>query len=145
MSRPPKVFVILFLLGLAVTGLPLPAQTLAQGRSERVDSNPVWSPDGTRIAFQSIPLDDYLAGVNAGADEYNFDIWVMNAAGTNQVNLTSESPRMDANPVWSPDASAIAFVSKRSGNFDIWVMGADGSNPTNLTPQNLGADVEPRW
>jgi len=40
-----------------------------------LDVGPEWSPDGSKIAFGS------------GAEE-KFDIWVMNADGSNKINLT---------------------------------------------------------
>jgi Tol biopolymer transport system component len=62
---------------------------------------PAWSPDGTRIAFMGGP---------DGPTEY--DIWVMNADGSNPVQLT-DSPGPDWWPAWSPDGTRIAFASVR--------------------------------
>ena len=61
------------------------------------------------------------------------DIWVMNADGSNPVNLTHDSA-VDGSPAWSPDGTRIAFSSNARGLFDIWVMNADGSDRVNLTP-----------
>jgi len=63
----------------------------------------------------------------------NYDIYVMNADGSNQTRLTSD-PAIDKNPTsWSPDGSMIAFCSERDGNSEIYTMNADGSNQTRLT------------
>jgi Tol biopolymer transport system component len=100
------------------------------------DSDPVWSPDGTKIAFTST--------------QHGRDIWVMNADGVNadgtgQTRLTAD-PASDWMPAWSPGGTKIAFVSDRepAGNFEIYVMNADGMGKHNLT--NNGAyDRDPAW
>ncbi len=86
-------------------------------------SFPAWSPDGERIAFTS-------NGEFNG--RFYFDIYVMNADGSDQTNLTN-SQADDMLPVWSPDGTRIAFASDRDRNFDIYVMNADGSGLTRLT------------
>lgn len=70
----------------------------------------------------------------------NSEIYVMNADGTNQTNLT-HNPAPDFEPVFSPDGTRIAFSSYRDGNPEIYVMRADGTNQTRLT--NSGYDVQP--
>ena len=42
------------------------------------------------------------------------DIWVMNADGSAQTNLTN-TPGNDLNPTWSPDGTRLAFDSDRDG------------------------------
>ena len=96
---------------------------------------PSWSPDGTKIAFANgVPSFGPVS-----------DIYVMNADGSNPINLTQGIGR-NANPVWSPDSSKIAF--ERHDSFgtpsEIYVMNADGSNPVNLT-QNPAHDRFPSW
>jgi len=75
---------------------------------------PAWSPDGTKLAFVS---------TRTGAPE----IWVMNADGSDQRQLTLGGGAML--PAWSPDSSQIAC----SVRGQIWVIGADGSYPRQLT------------
>ena len=60
------------------------------------------------------------------------EIFVMNADGTNQTQLTSNLFR-DIHPVWSPNGRKIAFMSTRHGDEEIWVMDADGAHQTQLT------------
>ena len=97
--------------------------------------HPVWSPDGTRIAF-------YAHGATCG----RVNIWVMNADGSNQVQLTNMTTGAAFDPAWSPDGRLIAFarVSGSTDQPDIWVMNADGSNPVQLTT-DPAADIQPSW
>jgi dipeptidyl aminopeptidase/acylaminoacyl peptidase len=95
------------------------------------DTTPAWSPDGSKIAFVSN---------RSGA----FNIWVMNADGSEPTQLTNQSGA-DAEPAWSPDGSKIVFSSQRdSASGEIYVMNADGSSPTRLT-QNTAIDRTPAW
>lgn len=82
------------------------------------DEHPDWSPNGTKIAYQSIR--PYL----------DWEIIVMNADGSNPQTL-SNNRGSDTQPVWSPDGRHIAFISKRMENtcrHGIFIMNADGSN-----------------
>ena len=80
-------------------------------------------------------------------------IYVMNADGSNQVNL-SQNDFNDSQPAWAPDGLHIAFTSQREGNNEICVMNADGSNQMCLTHQptpgrkadpRLPQDYSPTW
>jgi Tol biopolymer transport system component len=129
-----------------------------------------WSPDGEKLAFQSI-------------EDGNYEIYIVNKDGSNLTNLTRNS-LADINPVWSPDSSKLAF--SRNGNIfitditnkkckqittsqnfedepswsadgsqiaftviidnqkDIFVMNSDGSNQIRLTNNNSD-DFQPKW
>lgn len=105
---------------------------LTQLTNSGQDYDPAYSPDGTKIAF-----DSYRDGLD--------EIWVMNADGSGQTKLTSDSQGDNASPVWSPDGTKIAFYSDRSGQGqDIWVMNPDGSNQTRLTA-GIGDDMHAAW
>ncbi len=70
---------------------------------------PSWSPDGSRIAF---------ASQRSG----NFDIYVMNADGTDTRKVTS-TKQNDSHPTWSSSGQTLAFA--RDG--DVYTMSEDGS------------------
>jgi TolB protein len=89
---------------------------------------PVWSPDGTRIAFSSD-----ISG--------NWDIWAMNNDGSALTQLTSD-PKNQFAPTYSPDGKWLAYTSNVGGNYDIWIMRNNGSDPTRLT-MDKSEDVSP--
>jgi Tol biopolymer transport system component len=77
------------------------------------------SPDGRRIAYRQC--------------NQQCDIWVMNADGTGQTQLTN-SPETDDTPGFSPDGRLITYNHPPPTlNRQTFVMGADGSNQTDLT------------
>ena len=149
---------------------PLEIHTITDGGTATrltfsvANSEPAYSPDGSRIAFVSGGGSGYdIFVMNAdgtgrrqltntsSADTdpawsadgtriafvVNNEIWVMNADGSGQRPITSNS-FPDTDPVWSPDGSKIAFVSARTGDTDrnVYVMNADGSGQTSITPNS---------
>ena len=73
----------------------------------------------------------------------NYEVYVMNADGTGQMNLTN-NPAGDWFPAWSPDGKRIAFDPNRDLNFEVYVMNADGTGQVNLT-NNPAEDLAPAW
>lgn len=106
------------------------------------DFYPAWSPDGKKIA------------VSRRSPDGNYDLYVMNANGKQEINLTNTPLIDEIIPSWSPDGKKIAVSSCPDGDFDFWawdyncteiyVMDADGSNQTRLT-ENDKEDYGPTW
>lgn len=73
--------------------------------------------------------------VFASQRDGNWEIYVSDPDGRNQVRLTRSEPQ-DRFPMWSPDQSQIAFGSQVSGDhWELWVMNADGSKPRELASE----------
>ncbi|MGB7068460.1 MAG: hypothetical protein WBD22_03125 [Pyrinomonadaceae bacterium] len=97
-----------------------PKQILSIKGGGRVEIS--WTPDG-RIVFTS----------NASGDP---NIFVMNADGTNQIQLTADNyPKRS--PVVSPDGRSIVFVSNQSGPEQLWRMDIDGQNQRQLAADHV--------
>jgi Tol biopolymer transport system component len=109
-------------------GTGAPEQLTFNAEEER---GPAWSPDGTRIAF---------ACRRGGPD---FEICVMSADGSNQVQLTSNSVQ-DLTPTWSPDGQQLVFQSQAGGRFQLFVMEADGTAVTQIT-DTPGLNLIANW
>jgi uncharacterized protein YjdB len=92
-----------------------------------VNTQPVFSPDRTRIAFSS----------NRGDRDGNFDLFVMDADGAGIRRLTTEQG-VDGDPAWTPDGSRIVFASARSGAPQLYVIPADSGEARQLTTASGG-------
>jgi WD40-like Beta Propeller Repeat len=92
-----------------------------------VEAAPAFSPDGKRIAFQSIAI---------GAKTN--DIYVMDADGTNRVKITAGAGD-NIRPHWSPDGNYLAFSSSRSGKWQIYI--ADVATQTIYQVTNLQQSI----
>jgi Tol biopolymer transport system component len=95
------------------------------------NSAPDWSPDGSRIAYDSCDV---------GRIGCTADIYVMNADGSNKQRLT-HTPAVQGgtfaianNPVWSPAGDRIIYSQWIDGGFPVEIrsMNPDGSNVTTL-------------
>jgi TolB protein len=86
------------------------------------DTSPVWSPDGTRVAFTRRQHD-------------HWEVWAVDADGRNLKRLTVAPKKPNgevadsAAAAWSPDGQYLAFLTNRTGKWEIWIMNAGGANP----------------
>ena len=85
------------------------------------DRFPAFSPDGSKIVFQS----------TRGSTRSN--LFVMNPDGFDVIQLTNNDDINDLGPVFSSDGSKIYFERFIEGALDIFVMDADGNNIQNIT------------
>lgn len=83
--------------------------------------------------------------VFAGSQDGAYDLYEMEADGTQLTNLTNTIDVAEFEPAWSPDGSRIAFVRcLECTTTDIYVMNADGSGISRVT-DDLAYDGGPAW
>ncbi|MDE0300991.1 MAG: hypothetical protein OXN17_20345 [Candidatus Poribacteria bacterium] len=89
---------------------------------------PAWLPDGEKIGFH-----------------YRNDVWVINANGTNRVNITKGiNSHSKQCPSWSPNGRKIAYVEHDGQDWDIYVMDSDGTDPRNIS-RDKRQNWKPSW
>jgi TolB protein len=85
-------------------------------------SAPVFSPDGSQIAFVE------------SKDDGSTGLYVMNDDGTDVRLLTDPTTQEWVQaPAWSPDGSLIAFVSDATGNDEIYLLDATAGGSVQIT------------
>ncbi|MBO4350642.1 MAG: PD40 domain-containing protein [Proteobacteria bacterium] len=128
---------------------------------EAINVMPEWGPGGSLLFTQLLPKGDNIfhyadkqltqltdfEGWASGADycskngkiaftgarEANGNIYIMNADGSDLVQLTDMPDSIQTSPSWSPDCSRLAFVSSYSGKPQIYIINADGTGMRRLT------------
>lgn len=98
--------------------------------SAGLDTQPLWSPKGDRIAFLS---------QRDGTPE----VYLMLRDGSHPTRLTNNTAK-EYDLAWSPDGTRLAFVSEQDGNPEVYVAKTDGSKPVRLT-YNAFRDLAPAW
>lgn len=99
--------------------------------STREQTNPSYSPDGARIAFES----------NRGGVP---EIWVSDSDGSNLVQISRLNNYATGTPRWSPDGKKIAFDSWSQGHAEVYVVDFSERMPRKLA-MNFSLAFQPSW
>ena len=95
-----------------------------------------WSPNGKKIAFAAVHYRGEL------------DIYVIDADGTGQTNLTGTKTIIEDEPSWSPDGKRIAFTRANASDVyadqDVYLMNADGTGRSCLANNASSPSFAPR-
>jgi len=110
------------------------------------EDHPTWSPDGTRIAFRR------WSQIGTPGISSVTDIWVMDANGSNPVNVTNDAEMQHA-PAWSPvlsdGSTRIAYQQTQlQGGYltaRLFTMRPDGTDNRVETPEDGRIAAEPAW
>jgi Tol biopolymer transport system component/DNA-binding winged helix-turn-helix (wHTH) protein len=93
------------------------------------DCFPVFSPDGSMLAFQR----ENVAGTTA-------EIFIVPVAGGNPKQLTFEHANKFGAPAWTKDGREIVFSSWSQGGLtSLWRIAVSGGKPTSIAGVGLGA------
>ncbi|HUR66370.1 MAG TPA: S9 family peptidase [Chitinophagaceae bacterium] len=85
------------------------------------------SPDGSKVLYtvrEAMMTDD--------RSEYVNQVWLCNADGSNQIQLT-KGDKNSSNPKWSPDGKWIAFTSSRDSKTNLYVLPVGGGEAEKIT------------
>jgi Tol biopolymer transport system component len=114
-------------------------------RLKSLSTYPSYSPDGKQICFRSVTDEPAFRWDLTNASR-NSEVFVMNADGSNPVNLTKNAA-YDGWPTWSPDGRKILFSSNRAGPANIgqfYVINPDGTGLQKIT-DGPGSFVQGSW
>ncbi len=88
--------------------------------STGIDGEPVYSPEGLKIAFLS-----NRSGIQ--------EIWICDSNGSNIFQVTSLEKTFTNGPSWSPDGEFIVFDTIFERKQDLYIVNVEGGNPRRLT------------
>ena len=108
---------------------------------------PVWSPDGTKIAFVSFRALDGSDAPNG--QEAAFNVWVVNVDGSGAIPITHLTGEVGSyqDQIWSRDGTMLVFNSyiPSPSADDIWSAHPDGSALTQITHNGLTQSYATDW
>jgi hypothetical protein len=117
--------VLVLLTGISASGGITALETTPLVKSTAWECAPVWSVDGAMLFY-------------ASNESGNFDIWSVDADGTNKTQITDDPTDEFPSFSWS---DRVVYVSKYVGS-NIWIMDVDGTNKSALTGDGYH-NVEP--
>lgn len=121
--------------------VPAVVQNLTANGATSLDSDPIWSPDGTRVAFLSSFGGLAFPGRNVFVMDPDAPGQTVNVA--TQLTFFPSGNATIGYPVYSPDGTRVAFERTIGGKVGIYVVRADG---TTVTPTTVTTDgVHPTW
>lgn len=94
------------------------------------DDLPVWSPDGTQLAYLSSP-------------RATQDLFVLDLATGESRNLTNTTAN-EHYPAWSPDGKRIAYTAGDYANAEVYIVEVASGHITRLTNNDV-SDYAPMW
>lgn len=92
--------------------------------------SPVWSPDGSRLAYVSF--------------EKKKPVIYVHSLASGQRHIVANFKGSNSAPAWSPDGRKLAVVLSKDGNSQLYTVNADGSGLQRLA-SSPGIDTEPRY
>jgi Tol biopolymer transport system component/DNA-binding winged helix-turn-helix (wHTH) protein len=111
----------------------LTARPLTSPHNQQFDCDPVFSPDGAKVAFASGPMGAFLS-----------DLFVLKMAGGQPLRLTAGNSGGDA--AWMPDGEEIVFDSPAGGFRGLWRISASGgrAQPIAASGTAIGPSISRR-
>jgi len=100
---------------------------------------PIWSPDGSRIAFLSNREDPDPGGC---FPECFYQLYMINADGSEE-HMVVETEMSVHHPDWHPDGSKISFDAEQGFQGNIYQLNVDGSGLKLLIEDGFWADWSP--
>jgi Tol biopolymer transport system component len=111
------------------------AKPLAEVGGRSLQGRPVLSPDDKRIAVVRTDLETETA-----------DVWVLDVATGEAIQITRNKPREFANgPAWSPDGREVGYMALRDGYYGLYRQPWDGQGAEELLHQSSAPITLTEW